>query len=189
MRSRLFVCLILSTLLAAPGCRPKKPPATQADLPVETITAAPEAPAPAPGPAAPEPGPFDPLAGDLASVNEYLRQQGLLQDVYFDYDQATLKQEVRDQLARSARFLNDNPRFSVTLEGHCDERGTNEYNLALGERRATTVRDYLVSLGVDGSRLRTMSYGEERPACGDPDESCWRLNRRAHPVVTGRSGG
>jgi peptidoglycan-associated lipoprotein len=182
--------LLLVALVAAPGCRPKKPPVTQPDLPVETITAAPAAPAPPrEAPAVETTEPQDPLAGGLAAVNEYLRQQGLLADVYFDYDQASLGEEAREQLAQSARFLNDNPAFLLTLEGHCDERGTNEYNLALGERRAVSVRAYLVSLGVDGDRLRTMTYGEERPACTEPGESCWRLNRRAHPVITGRSGG
>lgn len=80
-------------------------------------------------------------------------------------------------------------RFLVTLEGHCDDRGTPEYNLALGERRAVTARQYLSALGVDTGRLRTLTYGEERPVCTDSDEGCWGQNRRAHPVVTGRSGG
>jgi peptidoglycan-associated lipoprotein len=187
MRSRLFLCLILVALLAS-ACHRRQRPATPADLPVESVPAA--APSPAPSapapPAAPE---VDPLSGDIASVNEYLRQQGLLGDVYFDYDQASLGDEARQQLARSARFLADHPQFLVTLEGHCDERGTNEYNLALGERRAVSVRDYLGSLGVPAGRLHFVSYGEERPVCNDSDESCWHLNRRAHPLVTGRSGG
>ncbi len=71
--------------------------------------------------------------------------------------------------------------------GACDERGTNEYNLALGERRARSAKDYLVSLGVSASRLSTISYGEERPVCSEPEESCWWQNRRAHPVVTARN--
>ena len=77
--------------------------------------------------------------------------------------------------------------FMVTIEGHADERGTNEYNLALGERRANAVSDYLGSLGVAGDRLRTISYGEERPVCTESDESCWSQNRRAHMVITGRA--
>jgi peptidoglycan-associated lipoprotein len=75
------------------------------------------------------------------------------------------------------------------VEGHCDERGTPEYNLALGERRASAARDYMVSLGVGADRLQTISYGEERPVCQDSDESCWSRNRRAHPTVTGRNNG
>ena len=75
----------------------------------------------------------------------------------------------------------------MTIEGHADERGTNEYNLALGDKRANAVRDYLTSLGVDAGRLRTLSYGEERPVCTESEESCWSQNRRGHMVITGRA--
>ncbi|HEY7216228.1 MAG TPA: peptidoglycan-associated lipoprotein Pal [Thermoanaerobaculia bacterium] len=129
----------------------------------------------------------DPLSGELGDLNQYLRRQGLLVDTYFDFDRSSLSFEAREQLAKSAQFLQERPQFMVTLEGHCDERGTSEYNLALGERRARAARDYLVSLGVPASRLATISYGEERPVCTEPEESCWWQNRRAHPVVTARS--
>jgi peptidoglycan-associated lipoprotein len=177
----MFACLISTT-----GCR-KKAPKTAPDMAAPTVAVpAPVAtPAPEPDPApAPEP---DPLGGDLASINEYLRSRGLLVDVYFDYDRAELSPESREQLTRNARFLNEDPRFSLTLEGHCDERGTVEYNLALGERRAQSAKSYIVSLGVSPSRLTTISYGEERQVCEETDESCWRQNRRVHPVVTGRA--
>jgi peptidoglycan-associated lipoprotein len=194
MRSRtiFMTVLILSCLTLASGCRGRKqnPPKTGADLPVTSTVPVP-APAPAPDPEpamddAPAPTP-DPLDGDLDSVNEYLRRQGLLGDALFDYDRAELSEEAREQLAKNARFLTGNSRFALTLEGHCDERGTDEYNLALGERRAQTAKGYMVSLGVPASRLTTLSYGEERPVCADTDESCWRQNRRAHPAVTGRN--
>lgn len=195
MRSRTITTtvLILSCLILASGCRGRKKqaPTTAADLPVTSTVAVPDpAPAPEPEPdmAAPAPAP-DPLDGDLESVNEYLRRQGLLGDAYFDYDRAELSEDAREQLAKNARFLTENPRFALTLEGHCDERGTDEYNLALGERRAQSARSYMVSLGVPASRLTTLSYGEERPVCGDTEESCWRQNRRAHPAVTGRNDG
>ncbi|HYO13029.1 MAG TPA: peptidoglycan-associated lipoprotein Pal [Thermoanaerobaculia bacterium] len=188
---RLLAILLLAVgLLAAAGCGRKK----AQTAPDAAAPAAYEAPAPAPAPAptaepaAPAPEP-DPLAGDLASVNEHLRRQGLLGDVYFDYDRAELSSETRDRLARNARFLTEHPQFRLTIEGHCDERGTSEYNLALGERRAAAVREYLSSLGVSSDRLTTLSYGKERPVCTEEDESCWRLNRRAHHVVTGRTGG
>jgi peptidoglycan-associated lipoprotein len=113
--------------------------------------------------------------------------QGLLGDVYFDFDQYELRADARDRLARNAEFLKSHPEFQVRIEGHCDERGTNEYNLALGERRAAAARDYLVSLGVPASKLQTISYGEERPQCTSGDEGCWQQNRRAHFVVTGRA--
>jgi peptidoglycan-associated lipoprotein len=189
MRSRTIVISLLSiALLTAGGCAHRKkattapeaapPPALAEAAPPEPMMEAPAAPAPE----------IDPLAGDLASVNEYLRRQGLLGDAYFDYDRASLTDQGREQLARNAQFLKQYPQFLVTLEGHCDDRGTPEYNLALGERRAFTARDYLTSLGLDQGRLRTMSYGKERPVCDDAAESCWSQNRRAHPVVTGRSG-
>lgn len=191
MRSKIFTLSLLSiALLTAVGCarRQKATTAPEAAPPAAVAETAPT-PAPMPeAPAAPAEEP-DPLGGDLASVNEYLRKQGLLADVYFDYDRASLTEQGREQLARSAEILRRYPQFLVTFEGHCDERGTPEYNLALGERRAFTARDYLESLGVDEGRLRTMSYGEERPVCSDSAEPCWRQNRRAHPVVTGRAGG
>jgi peptidoglycan-associated lipoprotein len=190
MRSRTLVLTLLSlTLLATTGCARRQKPTTAPEAapppPMAESTPAPEPMEPAPAAPAPE---VDPLDGDLASVNEYLRKNGLLGDAFFHYDQANLTDEAREQLARNAHFLQKYPQFLVTLEGHCDERGTPEYNLALGERRAFTARDYLSSLGIDAQRLRTMSYGEERPVCDDSAEDCWSQNRRAHPVVTGRSG-
>jgi peptidoglycan-associated lipoprotein len=191
MHSRIIILSLLSiALLAAAGCarRQKATTAPEAAPPPAVAEAAP-APEPLPeAPAAPAAEP-DPLAGDLASVNEYLRRQGLLADIYFDYNEARLTDQARENLARSAELLRQYPQFLVTFEGHCDERGTPEYNLALGERRAFIARDYLRSLGIGEGRLRTMSYGEERPVCSDSAEACWRQNRRAHPMVTGRSGG
>jgi peptidoglycan-associated lipoprotein len=191
MRSKTFTLMfLLLALWTAVGCTHRKK-ATTAPEATPPVRAEATSPPPEPMPeAAPEPAvATDPLSGDLASVNEYLRRQGLLADVYFDYDQAQLTEPTREQLARDAQFLRQSPQLLVTLEGHCDDRGTPEYNLALGERRASTARDYLTSLGVDGGRLHTISYGEERPVCSDATEACRSQNRRAHPVVTGRSGG
>jgi peptidoglycan-associated lipoprotein len=187
----LLILCILSALLVLGGCARKKKVTTAPDAIAETTESrpAPTGAMDSPGPAAAPASDSDPLAGDLDSVNEYLRRQGLLGDAYFLYDEADLSAETREQLARNATFLNQYPQFRVTVEGHCDERGTSEYNLALGERRAASVRDYLVSLGVPSNRLSTITYGKERPVCADEDESCWKLNRRAHHVVTGRSGG
>jgi peptidoglycan-associated lipoprotein len=139
-------------------------------------------------PSAPQPQPqIDPLAGDIASVNDYLRSSGLLSSVYFDFDSAELSSAAREQLAKNARFLQQHPEFVVTVEGHCDERGTEDYNLALGDRRASAAKGYLGTLGVtDG--LSTMSFGEERPECRDSGEGCWSRNRRAQFVVVGRRG-
>jgi peptidoglycan-associated lipoprotein len=129
----------------------------------------------------------DPLSGDLQEVNAYAQEAGLLGDVYFDYDEAELKSEARDRLSKNADFMRQRLEFTFTIEGHADERGTNEYNLALGERRASAAKSYLTSLGIDASRVNTISYGEERPVCTVTDESCWWRNRRAGFVVTGRT--
>jgi peptidoglycan-associated lipoprotein len=107
-----------------------------------------------------------------------------IQDVFFEYDKYELRGEARTVLQENARYLKEASSASVLLEGHCDERGTNEYNLALGQRRADAVLEYLVDLGVERSRLRTLSYGEERPFAMGSTESVWAQNRRVHFNVT-----
>ncbi len=184
-RNRWIVALALVALL--PACTKK--PKTSPDLSASTVTT------PAPTTVDVEPNtnaqPVDqeenPLDKDLASVNEYLVANGLLGDVYFDFDKSDLREDSRARLARNAEWLRAHPEFELTIEGHCDERGTNEYNLALGERRGASAKDYLSSLGVAAGRLRTLSYGEERGQCAESSESCWSRNRRAHFVVTGRT--
>lgn len=103
--------------------------------------------------------------------------------VFFGYDRYDLTPEARATVERQAEWLKRYPNMSATIEGHCDERGTREYNLALGEKRATAVRNYLTGLGVDGSRLQTISYGKERPAVVGSDDSSWAQNRRGVLVV------
>jgi peptidoglycan-associated lipoprotein len=99
--------------------------------------------------------------------------------VYFDYDSAELRPDAQALLGEIGAWLVEHPNANVTIEGHCDERGTREYNLALGERRATAVANYLAAVGVDLSRMQTVSYGKERPAVDGSDESAWAQNRRA----------
>ncbi len=103
--------------------------------------------------------------------------------VFFAFDSAALDDAARQTLERQAAWLKQYPAVSVTIEGHCDERGTREYNLALGERRAQAVKNYLVALGISPDRIRTISYGKERPADPGHDETAWALNRRAVTVV------
>ena len=103
--------------------------------------------------------------------------------VHFDFDKFDLKPDARTRIRDWAGFLNDNPALLVTLEGNCDERGTREYNLALGSRRAHAVRDFLIGLGIDSNRLTTISYGKERPIALGSDEAAWALNRNVHIVV------
>jgi peptidoglycan-associated lipoprotein len=106
-------------------------------------------------------------------------------DVYFDFDQFTLTPEARKTCARKASFLKVHTELKLVIEGHCDERGTTEYNLALGERRATSVKDYLRLLGVDVARITTISYGKERPTVQGHNEEAWAKNRRAHFDIVG----
>lgn len=122
------------------------------------------------------------LPHDLAELN----RAGYLKDVFFDTDKADLTLEARDLLAANAAWLKQHPSVRVLIEGHCDERHTAEYNLALGWRRANAAKNYLVSLGVNAARIDTISYGEERPFALGSDESAWRLNRRAHFVIVAR---
>jgi peptidoglycan-associated lipoprotein len=106
-----------------------------------------------------------------------------LQNIYFDFDKYEIRRGDAEILTENARWLKANANALLLIEGHCDERGTNEYNLALGVRRATATRDYLVSLGVEASRINTISYGDERPVCTERTEACWQQNRRAHFLV------
>ena len=112
--------------------------------------------------------------------DEYARRGvSPLQTVYFDFDRADIRPEMRTVLQRNAEWLRRNPRVKVSIEGHCDERGTEEYNMALGQRRAEAAKNYLVSLGISSNRLSTISYGEERPADTGHSETAWAKNRRA----------
>ena len=178
-QSALAVLVVLG--LALPGCK-SRPAGAPPALPPPV---APATPPPAPPPAEPEIAPQveDPLAG-LSSAE--LESRGLLADIHFDYDSADLREADRQVLTQNADFLKAHDYIKVTVEGHCDERGTVEYNLALGERRARNAYDYLVSLGVPADRLKTVSYGKEIPLCQESSESCWARNRRAHFAITGK---
>ena len=107
-----------------------------------------------------------------------------LKDIHFEFDRYELKADARDVLEANAKWLKENPSVRVEIEGHCDERGTNEYNAGLGAKRAQAARDYLVSLEISAQRLSTVSYGEEIPVCTEHTESCWEKNRRDRFVIT-----
>ncbi|HER00417.1 MAG TPA: peptidoglycan-associated lipoprotein Pal [candidate division Zixibacteria bacterium] len=110
-------------------------------------------------------------------------ESGDFQKVYFDFDKSNIRPDAARALEYNAELLKQNPGVDIIIEGHCDERGTVEYNLALGERRANSAKDYLVSLGVDGNRMETISYGKERPVALGHNEEAWQLNRRCEFVV------
>ncbi len=105
------------------------------------------------------------------------------EDIHFDFDKYNLTPTAQENLLRKAEWLRQNPDVTVTIEGHADERGTNEYNLALGDRRADSAKGFLVNLGISASRLTTISYGEERPLCNESNEECWSKNRRGNFVL------
>jgi peptidoglycan-associated lipoprotein len=170
------------------GCPQKKPTTAPAAAQARTAPAPPAATEvrPARTPAAQPPA--DPmLSSDMQVVNGELHRRGFSPDVYFDFDKIELKSDARDKLQRNAGLLRTYDHLDLMIEGNCDERGTAEYNLALGERRAQAVKSYLTSLGVAAQRMRTLSYGSERPVCTEHQESCWSQNRRDHMVVSGRS--
>ena len=115
-----------------------------------------------------------------------LNAKAPLADVYFDYDLADLSDATRATLQKNSDWLRRWTSTRVIVEGHADSRGTNEYNLALGERRASAVRDYLVSLGIPAARITIVSKGEEEPVCGEETDACWAKNRRGHFVFTAK---
>ncbi|MEW6602273.1 MAG: peptidoglycan-associated lipoprotein Pal [Nitrospirota bacterium] len=122
---------------------------------------------------------------DTADGPSQARQEKVFEakDIHFDYDRYDITPETRAVLQETASWLLKNRNLEVSIEGHCDERGTNEYNLALGDRRANSVMKFLTANGVSGNRIRTVSYGEERPLCTDHYDACWQKNRRAHFVL------
>jgi len=106
-----------------------------------------------------------------------------VRDAYFDFNKADIRADAREALGKAGNFLRNYPQVKVTIEGHCDERGSTEYNLALGDRRANAVKQYLVSLGISADRLSTVSYGKEKPFCMEHNEDCWQQNRRGHFIM------
>jgi peptidoglycan-associated lipoprotein len=126
------------------------------------------------------------LPGDIEELNRVVQVRGYLQDAFFEYNDSTLSADAQAALTTSANWLKKNPQYNLLIEGHCDERGTEQYNLALGDRRANQSKEYLVTLGVDAGRIRTVSYGEERPFDPGHDEAAWSKNRRDHLVLVGK---
>ena len=165
LRSASLFLSILSLVLLLTGC-PKRPSPTGS------------VPAPGGGTAASSAAALPPPR-KFASTEE-------LEDVHFDFDKYNIRPEDKKVLGADAAWLKAHVNDLILIEGHCDERGTNEYNLALGERRAKATRDYLVAVGIEAARITTVSYGEERPFVLGHDESAWKWNRRAHFVLTYR---
>ncbi len=130
-----------------------------------------------------EPIKTEELPRDIEQLNQVAQQKGYIQDAFYDLDASTLSADAQAALTASANWLKQHPDLNLLIEGHCDERGTEQYNLALGDRRANSARDFLATLGVEANRMRTVSYGEERPFDQGHDEAAWAKNRRAHLVL------
>jgi peptidoglycan-associated lipoprotein len=125
--------------------------------------------------------PAPPPSTAPSATEEQLFSQNV-KDIYFDYDKYDVRADQQGSLQGDAQFLQQHPNIHITVEGHCDERGSTEYNLALGTNRADTVKNALIQAGVGGDRIKTISYGKEKPSCTESDESCWQQNRRGHFV-------
>lgn len=180
--------VVMAAGLTAAGCAKKAPVPAPAPPPPVEQPAPPPPPPPAPAPA-PAPVPPPVLTEDEIFENkslEALNAEQPLAHVSYELDSYTLSDAARAALDANAAWLRRWPSTRVTIEGHADSRGTNEYNLALGDRRAASAREYLVTLGIDAGRILTVSRGEEQPFCTEETESCWALNRRAYFVITAK---
>jgi|SRR5688572_10288385 peptidoglycan-associated lipoprotein len=174
--------------LAVSACGKKDPAITPPPPPFPAAPTAPPSPPAPPAPATPAPTPR------ALSEDELFAQKSLAQlnnerplgDVFFDLDNAAIKEEGRSALATNATFLKRWTSTRIAIEGHCDERGTAEYNLGLGERRANAVKAHLVELGVPADRITIVSKGKESPFCTESNEACWRQNRRGHFQITAK---
>lgn len=176
-----LVLIALLVIVAAPGCRSKVKPQA-APAPVAT-TEAPRVVDTGARDFVPAQAEDPHLSADVLELNRIARDRGWIMDAFFAFDSNTLDDRARRSLDASAKWLADNPSLKLTIEGHADERGTQQYNLALGARRSHTAAEYLSVLGVDPERIQTVSYGKERPFAEGSDESAWSQNRRAHLVL------
>ena len=188
MTSRFLVCAAVTALsLTFAGCAKHTPvakatpPAPQPEERHATFTPAPAPTRPQPSAAAPAPASRYPTDAERLKIQELLNR---IQDAYFDYNKHTLRPDAEAALKTDAQTVADiikqYPDFKLTVEGYCDERGSDEYNLALGDARAKQTKEYLSNLGLPGNQLATISYGKEKPVCTDHDEECWQKNRHTH---------
>ena len=189
-QKRTLIAVAAVSLLAA-ACAKKNAAAPPPPAPAPAAAVATPKPAPAPVQTAMKPAPAPvaqtprmPNAATRARIDELLAK---IEDAYFDYDKASLRPDALKALqADSAELrdiLKDYPAYKLTIEGHCDERGSAEYNTALGDKRAESAKDYLVQVGIPAAQLNVVSYGKQRPVCEEHDEACWQRNRRVHIVA------
>jgi peptidoglycan-associated lipoprotein len=190
MRNKRYAAVVLALLVFAGACHKNKPPVAR---PTPPSTTAPSQPPPTPEPPRPAadttPIPKEPPIGEdpIASADlDTINKNSPFQPVFYALDSYEVDAVGQQALNANAALLKKYPNWVITIEGHCDERGTAEYNLALGEKRALSAKTYLVSLGIPADRLRTVSYGKEFPFDPGHDENAWSKNRRGHFVVTSK---
>lgn len=191
--SKLVVTSVAAlTILLLPACKTNRKKVEPAVIPPVAEAPAPEVtPPPSDTEVAPAedfvnetPVQEEVMPTEIEALNRYVQEKGYIRDAFYNYDEATLDGAAQDALQSSANWLKgDGSAYNVLIEGHCDERGTEQYNLALGDRRANSAKDYLTTLGVNAGRIRTVSYGEERPFDEGHDDAAWAKNRRAHIVL------
>lgn len=184
-----YTAITLVMVMGLTACAKRVPPPAPPP-PAPPVAAVPPPPPPPPPPPAPAPAPAPrPLTEDEVFARktvDQLNAEAPLSDVLFEYDRSTVRDDQRAILQKNADWLRRWATVRVTIEGHTDARGSNEYNLALGERRGTAVKEYLVGLGIAADRLVVISKGEESPTCADENEACWSRNRRGHFVITAK---
>ena len=183
------IALSAALAVAAAGCHkkvaPAAPPPPPPPPPTAPVTPPPPSPPPPPA-AAPAPRPLSEEEIFARKSVDQLNAEKPMDDVFFDLDKYAVRDDARPALQKNADWLKKWTSVQLTVEGHCDSRSSAEYNLGLGNRRATSVKDYLVSLGVPASRVTVVSKGKEQPFCNEENESCWQQNRRGHFVITGK---
>jgi peptidoglycan-associated lipoprotein len=183
LAARVLPLAVAASALALAGCHSNPPKTTEKAAPSSASSAPAERVVPPPAP----PDTARDASADIASQDiRALNEKGYLKPAFFDYDRADLRDDARTTLASDADLLKRYPSFQFVIEGHCDDRGTEAYNLALGERRAAAAREYLSSMGIDTTRMKTVSYGKEKPFCQQDNDSCWQSNRRDHLLITAK---
>ena len=189
-KKALLISLLSVCIFIAAGCRSRKTVPPRVAPPVATATESEPKPTERVAPPrldiSTSPDTRDMLSEDIAEADRTARERGWIRDAFFAFDASTLDADAQEALQQSASWLRDHPGFRIRVEGHCDERGTEQYNLALGDRRAEAAVSFLAALGVDPSRMQAVSYGEERPSEEGSSEEAWAQNRRAHLVLSGR---
>lgn len=179
-KTALVIFVILLPLIVFLGCAKK---VVKEEPAKEVVKEAAPAPKEAPKPTPPAPVAEKPI---VEAKRVAVEEAPALADIHFDFDKYNIRDDAKPILEKNASWLIKNKNVKIQIEGHCDERGTSEYNMGLGERRSKSTKDYLVKLGVDANRITTISYGKERPLCTEHNEACWQKNRRSHSVVTSK---